>query len=127
MNNIQRFTKFVQLDIVSGCWLWKGAHIPDGYGMFSKKSILILAHRFSYEYYHGKIPKGLVIDHLCRTKNCVNPDHLEAVTIWENCNRGIRKELKRFCKRGHLRSPENVDNGDHCRLCIKMRPKYKQL
>src|SRR6202030_118623 len=67
----------------SGCWLWLGACNEFGYGKFGK----VKAHRFSYEREKGPIPDGLEIDHLCRNKSCVNPDHLEAVTHGENRRR----------------------------------------
>lgn len=68
----------------SGCWLWAGADNGVGYGKFRGK----YAHRVSYEMRHGSIPTGLHIDHLCRVRCCVNPDHLEPVTNKENAQRG---------------------------------------
>lgn len=62
------------------CWLWLRA---TTYGGFRGKS----AHRVAYEIVKGPIPDGMVIDHLCMIKNCVNPDHLEAVTQSENMRR----------------------------------------
>lgn len=79
----------------NGCWLWTAGKTGMGYGAIdvldakgwrNKKE---LAHRFSYELHKGPIPKGLTIDHLCRTKACVNPLHLEAVTHRENTRRGL--------------------------------------
>ena len=66
-----------------GCWLWIGALNRSGYGLFNKTK----AHRFAYQMFVGPIEDGMHIDHLCRVRNCVNPSHLEAVTISENNRR----------------------------------------
>jgi hypothetical protein len=71
----------------SGCWLWLLS--PDGHGYASGtlKGKTVRAHRLSHIAYKGPIPPGLTIDHLCRNKVCVNPDHLEAVSRVENIKR----------------------------------------
>ena len=76
----------------SGCWEWNGAIGSLGYGSYSTK----LAHRLMYEDVRGPIPEALVLDHLCRVRHCVNPDHLEPVTLSENVRRGAksRREAK---------------------------------
>jgi hypothetical protein len=115
------------------CWLWIGSLDKDGYpGWFwlsgNKRTGYIRrrAHRFAYELFKGPIPTGLVIDHLCLTPACVNPDHLEAVTVHENTMRsGIAGAAVNFrkteCKRGHPLSGENLwinSNGERiCRIC----------
>jgi len=69
------------------CWLYQGGR-NRGYGVFwndDRKSVS--AHRFSYELANGPIPDGLQLDHLCYTRNCVRPDHLEPVTGKENLRR----------------------------------------
>jgi len=71
-----------------GCWLWTGASIRYGYGMFWDGDKVVLAHRWSYEHFVGPIPDGLVIDHTCETPPCVRPDHLEPVTQAVNTGRG---------------------------------------
>lgn len=73
----------------STCWLWGGSVRANGYGVFSFQARTMLAHRYAYELLSGPIPTGLVIDHLCRVRNCVNPAHLEAVTQSENVRRGF--------------------------------------
>lgn len=75
------------------CWLWNGYKDKDGYGIFSTfvmgKAQAERVHRLVYRHHKGEIPEGLVLDHLCRTRHCVNPDHLEPVTILENTQRGV--------------------------------------
>lgn len=88
------------------CWLWT-AHINEkGYGYFYDGSRMKRVHRFSYEVVVGKIPKDTEIDHTCRVRNCVNPDHLEPVAHQENCIRGVGS--KSHCKQGHEFTKENT-------------------
>lgn len=96
----------------SGCWIWIAGIDRCGYGKFAvgKES---LAHRASYRLYKGEIPEGLEIDHKCRVRCCVNPNHLEAVTHTENIKRGEyaathRNRVKTHCMRGHELSGYNV-------------------
>lgn len=87
------------------CWLWIGCVLKNGYGQFSVNGKKCYAHRYSYELYIGKIPDGLVIDHLCRVRNCTNPEHLEPVTQRQNIRRGNQLIAERvpngICKHGH--------------------------
>ena len=85
---LQNFQKKIELDLLTGCWNWIGSKERE-YGLFSCTGKIQRAHRVSYEYWNGKIPKELQIDHLCRNRSCVNPEHLEAVTARENCRRGL--------------------------------------
>lgn len=126
--NVSRVTlesKFwARINKTKSCWNWKGNKKSDGYGNIYHKGVFILAHRLSYEIHNGKIPKGLVIDHLCRNTRCVNPDHLEAVTTRENILRGegvaAQNARKTHCKRGHEFTPDNIrkiKNGKACKTC----------
>src|SRR5688500_2605127 len=72
----------------TACWLWLGGKSGTGYGMFNFQDKAWLVHRLAYTLLRGEIPTPLVIDHLCRTLACVNPDHLEPVTFVENLRRG---------------------------------------
>lgn len=69
------------------CWLWTGHTNEKGYGYASVNRRHVGAHRVSWELHHGPIPDGLEIDHLCFTRACVRPDHLEPVTHLENLRR----------------------------------------
>lgn len=84
-----------------GCWVWRAAAKPSGYGMFAGES----AHRTSYRWFVGEIPAGHHVDHLCRHPWCVNPAHLEAVTQTENNTRAVDARARAFdagtCRRGH--------------------------
>jgi len=97
-------------------WLWAGGTTTLGYGTIWDGERNAMAHRVSWEIAHGeKIPPGLVIDHLCRLPKCVNPAHLEVVTISVNTSRGRAGEVggaknraKTHCPQGHPYSPENT-------------------
>jgi len=74
----------------NGCWEWIASkHL--GYGKFKYKGEMRLAHRVSYEIFIKKIPLGLVVDHICYNKGCVNPDHLQLLTLKENSSRGGKR------------------------------------
>jgi hypothetical protein len=95
-----------------GCWLWLGSKTRDGYGQFSFMGRRTGAHRFAYEWSVGPIPVGCEIDHLCRTRDCVRPDHMEPVTHRVNSLRGnttsARNAAKTHCPRGHELAGANL-------------------
>lgn len=105
-----------------GCWLFLGSRDRHGYGRIKVPTRVAFAHRIAYEHLHGPIPTGLVIDHLCRVHNCVNPDHMEPVTAAENTRRSAPAE----CQRGHPMTTENRyvrpdGDGGTCRACQRLR------
>lgn len=124
-NRIKKLMERVTVDPESGCWNWDKP-IQCGYGRAQLNGTKTLAHRVVYQLIKGDIPEGLDLDHLCRNRACVNPDHLEPVTRSENLRRGF---ISRGCKNGH---PFNEDdfsvvhrsNGSNewrCKVCHRER------
>jgi hypothetical protein len=110
------------------CIIWTGATNTKGYGCYSVNGVSQLAHRLAYEDARGRIPADMTIDHLCRVRSCVNPDHMEVVTAAENNRRRFRAvgglRLGSTCRRGHLLTELNLyhrpnDGGTECRDCIR--------
>jgi len=91
------------IDEVTGCWHWGGLVGTHGYGIIRTPSGWRLAHRVYYERFVGPIPDGLQVDHLCRVRDCVNPEHLEPVTQAENIRRGFeaRKNEKAYREKAY--------------------------
>lgn len=110
------------------CWLWAAAKLPSGYGIFTIERVNQYAHRVAWEWLRGPIPFGLDIDHLCRVRNCVNPDHLEPVTRRVNLLRGktiVSAQAQRtHCPNGHEYTEENTVKWNRhrsCRICTNQR------
>lgn len=82
---------------LSPCWIWQRSSIPSGkhlrYGNLKVNGLSVLAHRFYYEHLRGPITDDLCLDHLCRNTLCVNPQHLEPVTLAVNQHRGAKSKL----------------------------------
>jgi len=120
MTRAERFDAKVEPEPNTGCWLWSGADSGKGYGKFWDGERLTLAHRYAYERHVGPIPDGLQIDHLCRVRCCVNPDHLEAVTQQENVRRGEAGKYlsdRSHCQRGHAYDAFNTIRERGRRVC----------
>lgn len=120
----QRF--WSKVDKAGECWLWTGSLHSLGYARLGVDGERVYVHRYSYELANGAIPDGLTIDHLCRVRHCVNPDHLEAVTLAENLRRSPTQPTsvngrKRRCKRGHEFSGRDKRGFRVCNTCIALR------
>ena len=129
----ERFMQYVEPVTESGCWIWLGS-MWGSYGSFQMgKGRSLPAHKAAWEIFRGAFPKGLQADHLCLVKICVNPWHIEPVTVLENLRRGgnieAANEARRtvtHCKHGHEFTPENTYHDPSephrkCRTCILER------
>ena len=132
----ERFAAYIQAG-GDGCHEWSGPLQAGGYGWFRiGRRVRVLAHRYAYEMARGPIPDGLVIDHLCRNRRCVNPEHMEPVTNMENLRRGLgyglANGLRTTCTHGHEYTPENTYiNPQHptsrrCRTCARERDRTRK-
>lgn len=102
-----------KVEFTESCWLWLASRNRSGYGQFNASGRSVLAHRWAYEQLVGPIPRGLSVDHLCRTPACVRPEHLEPVSLAENSRRqpygAVQwQQAKTHCPRGHELTLENT-------------------
>lgn len=119
----QRFWEKVQKQ--DSCWLWTGLQYQTGYGHFDMpvdgKWKARRAHIVAYELTVGPVPEGLDLDHLCRVRLCVNPEHLEPVTRRVNLLRGgtipAMRAAQTHCVNGHEFTQENTAYWSNCRNC----------
>lgn len=86
-----RIVQKIHFKAVEACWTWTGGDSGNGYGKVRFQGKMHMAHRLIYTLLIGEIPEGMVLDHLCRNRRCVNPHHLEPVTVKENTHRGEAK------------------------------------
>jgi hypothetical protein len=124
-----RFLEKIEPEPTSGCWLWVPMGNPKGYGHVWWRGARRRTHRVIWELLNGPISEGLQLDHKCRVRCCVNPDHLQVVTSRENTfaegslSPARTNFIKTSCLKGHPYSPENtVRRGDRptgrqCRIC----------
>ena len=118
--------------VEDGCWEWLGSRTPTGYGTFKWQGRTSPAHRWMWRVLRGEIPSGLELDHLCRNRGCVNPEHLEPVTHDENVRRSLpfvsrgqshHNGGKTHCPNGHPLSGDNLylDRKGKQRMCRACR------
>lgn len=139
--SIKRRVDYIEQDRGYGtpCWIWQRCVTVNGYGTFRRgnNGPQKLAHRDYYEKVKGPIPEGLVIDHLCRVQVCVNPEHLEAVTLKENILRGegmgAKYARRTHCAKGHpfsgdnlIPSPPSRPGARGCRTCERERSRRRK-
>lgn len=116
----ERLAKYTNQGPPEACWEWLGTiSNRGGYGVFSLAGRRRYAHRYVYERLHGPVVEGKELDHLCRNRRCVNPNHLEPVAHAENVRRGSKENFdpdrlgryqrsKMQCPQGHIYSKENT-------------------
>lgn len=113
-----------------GCWLWTAVR-RNGYGIVRLNGANVNAHRAVYRLLRGPIPDGMQLDHLCRVRACVNPDHLEPVTQRENIMRGVgysaRNARKTHCPRGHEYPPFREKMGRRCAACHRDQERNRNV
>jgi hypothetical protein len=121
---------WARIDSRGICWLWAGPVKPNGYAqVWVPPNRQIYVHVFAYEHLVGPRPSGFQLDHLCRVKHCVNPDHLELVTPRENTlrapsNAATVNARKTHCPWGHEYTPENTyvwSGRRRCRECVALQ------
>lgn len=120
---------------LDACWLWTASRAPlNGYGSFYFNGRPRPAHIAAYMMFVGPVPDGLELDHLCRVRRCVNPQHLEPVTRRENVRRGFNPAAinarKKHCRRGHEFTEENTritpSGRRNCRACNREKNRARR-
>ncbi len=133
-----RYTEKIQerfwgkVDASGPCWQWMGAGAGKGYGkigvVVDGKPSYPYAHRVAWEILVGEIPEGKELDHLCKNRRCVNPDHLEPVTRRQNLARSAAvctlNSLKSSCPQGHPYEGDNLIQNKYGRACRECRRAY---
>lgn len=134
-----RLLSKIKIDDKTNCWNWTGYVSKEGYGRIAYNQSTYTgfeAYRLSYILFRGKLDPRLQIDHLCRNRKCVNPEHLEQVTKKENILRGIgigsRNKSKTHCPQGHEYTFQNTrigpaNGGRYCNKCQRIKDLYKHV
>lgn len=120
---------YIQYEPNTGCSLWIGDNVKGGYGRICINRKKLLAHRVMYYLYKGDIPKSMTIDHVCNNPFCVNPIHLQAISMKDNTMRGSSfskiNSLKTHCPQHHEYDEKNTfkykDGRRGCRACMNKK------
>jgi hypothetical protein len=124
------FWNKVHVSQPSGCWQWTGAVSRLGYGKWSatyaaKRQHVLTAHRVAFTLLIGNIPTDMTLDHLCRNRGCVNPDHMQVVTLKENIHRSFHPSIiisrSDTCSNGHREFYFNAKGKRICKACARER------
>lgn len=119
----ERFWRRVRI-LPNGCWQWEGATL-NGYGYFTaERRKTVRAHKWAFEFIIGRVTSGLTLDHLCRNRSCVNPQHMEPVTVKENTLRGFGitaiNARKTKCPYGHTYDIKTKTQRE-CSICNRRK------
>lgn len=129
-----------KINISGGCWVWTAAITNNGYGRVKIKGKTVVAHKAVFQLLVGPVRDGLTLDHKCRNRACVNPDHLEPVTMRVNVLRGETitgaNSRKSHCHVGHPLAGDNLfirnDGRRRCKTCeaasqrkLRSKPAFK--
>jgi hypothetical protein len=126
---IARFWSYVDRRGKDECWPWKRATPGAGYGEFSAGGVRVKAHRAAVFITQGKIPEGMMVDHICRNRACVNPRHLRVVSprvnsIENSTSFAAINAAKTHCPQGHLLAGDNLvasAKTRKCRACFRVK------
>lgn len=142
LTHAERFLSRIPISDPDDCWHWQGTIMISGYGAFCANGKKLLAHRLNYERAHGPIPDGLLVGHVCHDRDltcpggpscfhrrCVNPSHLEAMTMQQNIRGGRARAAvnarRTQCVHGHAFDEVNTqfrpDGRRACRACHRAR------
>lgn len=128
---LYKYFSATKIKITDQCWLWIGATDSGGYGSLGRLGKTYSAHKFIHELVCGSVSDNVELDHLCSTRSCVRPSHLEGVPHRVNVLRGkgiaAVNSNKKECPKGHLLEGDNLVDCElprrRCRICQNKKTK----